>query len=227
MNGYRFRRVVVRCFSRRTKLISTRVDLNVDALLPPSMSSFDSDDYDSVPLPDISEIDFSGYDRPPPPPSQAPPNPRHQEPNPPAPPPLPLAPLAPALADDDDSQYWTDLPIRVDEDGNYFTSTDAADKEGGKEELWVEEGKGRGMEVDEDRGGGGESSKMGAMRERSERGLAASQSELPAELGDEKEGDIRARVLEEAIRLKQVSQELDSSSFPSRPLVHSRLFSFP
>lgn len=177
------------------------------------MSSFNSDDYDSIPLPEISEIDLSIYDRPPPPPSQAPPLDQRQRQ--PPPPPLPLAPPAPAVADDDDSQYWTDLPIRVDEDGNYFTTTDAADESGGKEEPWVEEVKGRGMEVDEERGGGGESSKMGAMRERSERGLAASQFDLPAELGQAEQGDIRAQVLEEAMRMKQVRR----AHFPSRPFV--------
>lgn len=168
--------------------------------------SFDSDDYDSVPLLDISELDFSLYDRLPPP-SQNPP---------PPPPALPLPPPPAALlpADDDDAEYWSDLPIRVDEDGNYVTVA-AADEAGGEEEEepWVEEVKGRGttsMEVDELRDETrAESSKMGASRAAGAGagGLAASQFELPPEMGDPaREGDlIRGRVLEEAMRVKQVS----------------------
>ncbi|KAL7418082.1 hypothetical protein BDY24DRAFT_411187 [Mrakia frigida] len=166
--------------------------------------SFDSDDYDSVPLLDISELDFSLYDRLPPP-SQNPP---------PPPPALPLPPPPAALlpADDDDAEYWSDLPIRVDEDGNYVTVA-AADEAGGEEEEepWVEEVKGRGttsMEVDELRDETrAESSKMGASRAAGAGagGLAASQFELPPEMGDPaREGDlIRGRVLEEAMRVKQ------------------------
>lgn len=176
--------------------------------------SFDSDEFDDISLPDISDIDLSIYDKPTTSTQAA----RAPPPPPPPPPPARQAPVS----DDDDAQYWTELPIRVNSQGEYVVQNNVDEEQ--DVHRWddpepapansVEE---TGMIVDR-----AESSTMAAQRARQQArgGIAQAEFDRPSSLkqsqprSDAQADAQTSRALEAAMAMKAVSPPELTSMVP-------------
>lgn len=75
-------------------------------------SNDDFDEFDDIPLPDLTQLDLAQYDT-------------IVDPPPPPPPAKHIRPIKPKSASGDQNR-WEDLPLRVDENGQYDIRRDAS-----------------------------------------------------------------------------------------------------